>query len=524
MNRLITSVLFGLVTINTMVLADPSRPRLVVGIVVDQLRTDYMEYLRSLFGEKGFKRLMEQGMYMPDVDFNVDLSDAATATAMLYTGAYPNATGVPGHKVYDAATKSVVPPLSDPATIGNFTNDTYSPASLRLSTISDEIAIDGTGVAYVYSIAPDPQQALIMAGHAGNSAVWLDVHTGNWATTTYYKDAPAAMTRRNYDSPLSLRLDTMQWKPVLPLDRYPGLPAQKRMYPFRYTFPKSDRDVYRNFANTPLINREVTDLAIDYLSQLNMGRRGDAIDMLNIAYTARPYKGVRDGDFRIELEDTYVRLDAQLERLFDAIDRYVGLNNTLVYLSGTGYYDDAAPNDERYRLPSGTFSVKRATSLLNSYLAARYGNGDYVDTYWDGRIYLDHAEMERKGLDSREVTQSARDFLVRMSGVADARSIADILNGQTEEAERQRRLIDPRNGGDIVLEFSPGWTISDDLRFPVESKDIRHSAITTPAFLMGAGIEPRVIGAPVDATALAPTVTGRLRIRSPNGAVSKAVR
>ncbi len=524
MNRLITSVLFGLVTINTMVLADPSRPRLVVGIVVDQLRTDYMEYLKNLFGEKGFRRLMEQGMYMPDVDFKVDLSDAATATAMLYTGAYPNATGVPGHKTYDAATKSVVPPLSDPATIGNFTNDTYSPASLRLSTISDELAIDGAGVAYVYSIAPDPQQAIIMAGHAGNSAVWLDEHTGNWATTTYYKDVPSAMTRRNYDMPLSVRLDTMQWKPSLPLDRYPGLPAQKRMYPFRYTFPKSDRDVYRNFVNTPLINREVTDLAIDYLSQLNMGQRGDAIDMLNIAYTARPYKGARDGDFRIELEDTYVRLDAQLERLFEAIDRYVGLNNTLVYLSGTGYYDDATPVDERYRLYAGTFSVKRATSLLNSYLAARYGNGDYVDTYWNGRIYLDHTEIERKGLDSHEVTQAARDFLVRMSGVADARSIADILNGQTEEAERQRRLIDPRNGGDIILEFSPGWTISDDLRFPVETKDIRQSAITSPAFLMGPGIEPRVIGAPVDATALAPTVTGRLRIRSPNGTISKAVR
>lgn len=524
MNRLITSVLFGLVTINTVIQADPSRPRLVVGIVVDQLRTDYVEYLKDLFGEKGFRRLMEQGVYMPDVDFGTGIADAPSATATLYTGAWPSATGVPARRIYDPATKTGVPPLGDKGSLGNFTSDTYSPGALRLSTISDEIAIDGAGLGCVYSIAPDPQQAIIMAGHSGSSAVWMDEHTGNWATTTYYKDVPQAMTRRNYSSPLAMRLDTMQWKPLLELDRYPGVPAQKRMYPFRHQFSKADRDVYRTFMSSPLVNREVTDLAIDYLETLNIGRRGDAIDMLNIGYTAAPFKEVRDGDFRIELEDSYLRLDQQLGRLFDAIDRTVGLGNTCIYLAGTGYYDDAVPADEKYRLPGGTFSVKRATSLLNSYLAARFGNGNYVDSYFDSRFYLDHNEIENKGLKADEVAQAARDFLVRMSGVADARTIGDILDGRTDEAEQMRRVIDPRTGGDVLLTFSPGWTVSDDLRFPVYNKDIRTSAVLTPAFMLAPGAEPRTIGRTVEATAIAPTVTGQLRIRAPNGSVSKAVR
>lgn len=524
MNRLITSVLFGLVTINTVVQADPSRPRLVVGIVVDQLRTDYMEYLKDLFGEKGLRRLMEQGMYMPDVDFKIDVPDATAATAIINTGAYPLATGVTGRTVYDASTKTGVPPLRDSAAMGNFTNDTYSPAALRLSTISDEVAIDGVGLGYIYSIATEPQQAIIMAGHAGNSAVWLDENTGNWATTTYYKDVAPAVTRRNYDSPLAMRLDTMQWRPALPLDRYPGVPAQKRMYPFRHLFSKSDRQVWKDFATTPMANREVTDLAIDYLQQLSLGQRGDAIDMLSLGYTAAPYKGVRDGDFRLELEDAYVRLDGQLARLFEAIDRYVGLGNTLIYLSGTGYYDDAVPYGEKYRIPGGTFSVKRAVSLLNSYLAAKYGNGNYVDSYYDGRFYLDHAEMEKRNVDTQAVAQAARDFLVRMSGVAEARTLGDLLQARTEEAERLRLASDPHTAGDILVSFAPGWTVQDDLRFPIESKDIRNNAVLTPAFLMGPGVEARTIGHKVDATALAPTVTGQLRIRSPNGSTSKPVR
>lgn len=150
MNRLITSVIFGLVGLNTVIMADPSRPRLVVGIVVDQLRTDYLEHLRQLFGEKGFRRLMDSGVFMRDVDFKAASLDPPSATAVAFTGNYPAATGVPAALVYKPALKRAVPPLEDPSAIGNFTSETYSPAALRISTLGDEVAIDGAGVSAVY--------------------------------------------------------------------------------------------------------------------------------------------------------------------------------------------------------------------------------------------------------------------------------------------------------------------------------------------------------------------------------------
>lgn len=523
MNRLLTTVICGLVGINTMLSADPTRPKLVVGIMVDQLRTDYIETLQNLFGEKGFKKLMKEGAFLKNVDFKVSNLDAASGTAMIYTGGYPRQTGIASAMVYDPSTAGMVPALNDPSSIGNFTTETYSPSGLRLSTISDEIAIDGAGVAAVYAIAPDPQQAVIMAGHAGNSALWLNENTGNWATTTYYRDVPRTVTQRNYNNSIAHRIDTMQWKPALPLSRYQGLPAQKRMFDFKHTFSLADRNVYKTFAGTPMMNAEVTDVAIDYLKELNIGNRGDAIDMLNVAYTAAPFKNVKDGDFRLELEDSYVRLDGQLTRLFDAIDKYVGLDNTFIYLAGTGYFDDAVVDDPKYRVPTGEFSVKRALSLLNSYLSAKHGNGDYVDTYSNGHVYLDRKQIELHKLELEDVAREARDFLVQMSGVSDAYTMSDIMTSALPGMEALRLGTDPKTGGDVVLEFNAGWSVVNDTKFPNYNQVVRSSMVLTPVFLMGGGIAPQTVGAPVDATAIAPTVTQTLRIRAPNGVNSKPI-
>ena len=299
---------------------------------------------------------------------------------------------------------------------------------------------------------------------------------------------------------------------------YPGIPAQKRYYPFRYTFPTNDKDAYRRWSASPMANREVTDIAIDYLKQLKAGSRGDAIDMLGIAYTAAPFKYVKDGDYRLELEDTYIRLDRQLQRLFDAIDAGPGLDNTVIYLTSTGHYDDATVDDEKYRIPGGNFSKKRAASLLNSFLTAKYGNGDYIDRFFGSQIYLDRRTLDSRRLDIGEVARSAQEFLSKMSGVRAVYTALDILAEATPHLETMRRTVDIKNCGDLFVDFQPGWNVTDDTSFPTKTKPVRSSMVSTPAFIMAPEVAPKVIDTPVDARRLAPTVTQILRIRSPNGA------
>ncbi|MDE6342972.1 MAG: alkaline phosphatase family protein [Muribaculaceae bacterium] len=518
MNRFITSVVCGLVGFSTVVQADPSRPRLVVGIVVDQLRTDYMEFLMSRFGKDGFRLLADGGLYLKNVDFNMSDLDVVNSTAVIYTGNYPSASGIPSAKVYDPASKYPLPVLHDVDMLGNFTSETYSPTALRLSTISDEVAIDGVGLAQIYSVAPDAMQSIIMAGHAASGAAWIADESGKWATTTYYKEVPPALSQRNYKGSLAERLDTMVWTPSRPLDTYMGLPPQKKYFPFRHSFAKKDDDRFVKFKSTALVNAEVTDLALDYLRTLDIGQHGDVIDMLNIGYTVAPFKDAADGDVRLELQDSYLRLDSQLSRLFSAIQEYVGLENTLIFLSSTGYYDDAIVDDARYRIPTGNFSMRRATSLLNSYLSARHGNDQYVDGSFRNMIYLDHKTLENHGLDVAEVRRDARDFLVKMAGVSDVKSLTDIIGETTPELRRISRGLDPKSAGDLRLEFAPGWTINDDVRLPVLKWQECMARHASPAFIWGCGIAPRTVATPVPATAIAPTVTSVMRIRSPNGA------
>ncbi len=522
MNRLFPLMICSLVSMLSVPALHAKRPKLVVNIIVDQLRTDYIEFLQTRFSDGGFRKLMNDGVYMRNIGFDLPGIDAVSATAMIYTGSYPATTGIPSAQVYDHTSQRTRNVLEDESKMGNYTNETYSPASLMLSTISDELAIDGAGLGEIHAISADPQQAIIMAGHAGNSAVWINTNTGKWATTTYYPSVPSPVNRANSEQSIASRIDTMQWQPLLPLETYEGVPAQKKFYPFRYLFSHRDKETYAKFALSPLGNREITNLAISYLNDLKLGRRADAIDMLNIAYTAAPFKYVADADYRLELQDIYLRLDRQIERLLNAIDKTVGLKNTLVFLSSTGYYDDAAIDDPKYRIPTGDFSTKRALSLLNAYLSATHGSADYVESFEGPFIYLDHKSIEQKGLSVAEIAKEAREFLCKMSGVSDAFSLQEILASDLPATKAIRLVTDPKQAGDIYVVFTPGWNEVHDIRYPVVKKPVRTHAAVTPAFILTPELAPRKINTKIDAVRLAPTLAATLRIRAPNGATAGA--
>lgn len=499
MNRLITSVLVGLVGMNAMIQAESSRPKLVVGIMVDQLRSDYIDYLRELFGERGFKLLADSGLNLSNVDFRATLLNSPVGAAEIMTGSYPRVNGV------TRSTTTEATPLS--------------PEQLLVSTLSDELAIDGGGMANIYAIAPDEATAIVLAGHAANGAVWLNPQTGQWATSSYYGATPQAVSLRNGKQSPAARVDTMTWQPLLPIDRYPGVAPQKKFYPFRYSFPRADKHVYTRLASTPLINREVTDIAIDLLRSGKLGNRGsDAMDMLNIGYTLAPFKDATDGNYRLELADAYIRLDRQLERLFSAIDENVGTENALIILSSTGYCDEAVAEDPRYRIPGGELSLKRAKSLLNAYMSAKYGNGEYIESITGNELRLNHKTLEDRRVAYREAADEARLFLGKMSGVGRVHTLEELLCASTPETESLQLSITPGHAGDLMITYQPGWTVIDDLRYPETRTVVRQSAVATPVFILGSGVKAEKITTPVDATAIAGAVAGILHIRSPNAA------
>lgn len=507
------------VTAQTKADAQRKRPQLVVGIVVEGLTMDNLDLLRPHFTEGGFKRLLEQGVTVTDVDYGTPL-DASAAAAMVFTGTSPWVNGIASATVYDPESKRVNPVLFDASTIGNFTDETLSPKALTASTIADELRIDGGGPGYVYAIAPDAAEAIILAGHAGNSAFWVNDITGKWATTTYYKDLPTPPQTLNHRQPNEYRLDTLQWTPVVKPADLPDLPAHKRLYPFRHIFPRTSADRYRAYKNSPVVNADITRLAADYINIIGLGKR-ESTDMLNLGYTLQPYSYAREADTRAELMDSYLRLDRDLASLFATIDsKGPGMNNTLVFLAGTPLTQRTRRDDDQWGVPFGEFSSRKAVSLLNMYLMALYGNGEWVNGYYNGQLFLNHKLIKERDVDAKAMRRESAGFLTRMSGVSNAWTIDDIIERRAGESpEAMRRNTSVATAGDVFVSIAPGWQeTDDDSTTDSPATTMRAVSAAAPAFFLIPDGKPVTINTPVDARQIAPTVTGILRIRSPNGA------
>lgn len=502
------------------------RPSLVVGIVVDGLTMDNIEQLKGYFSEGGFNRLLNNGVTFTDINYHSVL-DPTAASAMVMTGSSPAINGIDAKERYDTSVRRASSAFTDRETIGNYTNETYSPKVLKTSTLGDEIRISTGGLGHVYSIAPDHGQAIVLAGHAGNSGFWINKANGKWATTTFYKDVPTVIQTLNYRNSLDSRLDTMVWTSAIKPEKYPDLPKHRKLYSFRHTFYRSEPDRVDKYIASPLVNREVTTIASDYIRQLNLGK-SDNLDMLNIAYTLSPYPYGKDTDNRMEVMDSYIRLDSDLNSLFKAIESGPGMGKTLIFVTGTPAVPVSRKEDEKWALATGEFSPRRAISLLNMYLIAIHGNGEWVIGYHDSQIFLNRDLIKQKDIDIKKIRSDAAEFLVRMEGVSAAASVDDVLNSARHSIPVDPQNINLEHSGDVYLSILPGWEIIDDgtvnppsVTYPLA---VRIVAPIAPGFILYPHLNAQTITTPVDARAIAPTISSLLRIRSPNAATLPPLR
>ena len=304
--------------------------------------------------------------------------------------------------------------------------------------------------------------------------------------------------------------------PLYDAGQYTAIPYYTQPYSFKHGFSRGDRTCYERFKTSALVNREVTDVAIELIENGMLGKRG-YLDMVNIGYTAAPYNAGDIQQYGIELQDTYVRLDRDLARLFDAIEKSVGLQNTVIFLTSTGYFTGDGRESSVFNICSGEFYPKRAVSLLNMYLMAMYGSGEWVAGYHHNQIYLNRQLIKERNLDLDTIRDKCAAFLIDMEGVQDVYTLQRILLRSTNEhTDALRRGLLPRYSGDLFIELVPGWeVVHEDAANTREY--VRHNAVESPFMLMAPQVPARKITTPVEVTAIAPTVARVLRIRSPNG-------
>ena len=491
--------------------ADP--PKLVISIVVDQLRGDYLQFFSPTFGERGFKRLMNEGVVYHWLEFGFPNLGPATSVATIYTGTYPYYHGIIADKNFDFESRREVSVIHDDTYLGNYTANRFSPLALLSSTLGDELKIVSGGKSDVFSIAPDAEEAVLSAGKYADAAFWLDDSNGKWATTTYYKNVPWYVDKYNTSQAIGNNSEKV-WAPALSF--YNGFPYTQNTTPFKYTFSKSEYDRFLKIKQSPFINMEITDLTATFFEYEDFGKRIYP-DFLAITYYAGNYKyGNRYDDFGWEIQDIYYRLDKEIEKLLDLADKKVGLKNVLVILTSNGYYDSAAKLPDGFQ-PQGEFYPNRCTSLLNMYLMAIYGSGNWVEGYYNEQIYLNKKLIENKNVNWNEILQKSAEFVARFSGVQDVTTAGQWFVDDAGRSVYFRRGMNKKLSGDIFIELQPGWSVVNENQNN-KTDYTRDKAIQSPLIIFGGNIRKEQVYRTIQATEIAPTVAYILRIRSPNAA------
>ena len=493
----------------------PEVPRLVVNVVIDQLRTDYLEAFSPLYGDKGFRRLIREGRVYSQAEYPFALPDRASAVATLMSGATPYENGIVGERWLNRSTLHSMTCVADKEQTGLFTQERVSPVNLGVTTISDELKVATEGKALVYGIAPNSDAALFTAGHAGDGAFWIDDETGQWCTTSYYNAQPHWLSYYNNSDHAASRINSLVWEPLNELvGEFNYFVSGGMKKPFHHVFKGDHR--FRQFKASAMVNEEVNDFVSHCLHNSLLGI--DPItDFLSVSYYAGNYDHKTVADCPMEIQDTYVRLDEQLARLIDMVEKKVGRQRVLFVITSTGYSDAEQLSEDlsRYRIPTGVFNITRAQLLLNMYLSAVYGQAQYVEASMGNQLYFDLKGIEKRNINLSELLERSADFIIQLSGVRDVYTSQRLTQGAwTPGIRNLRNAYNPRCSGDILIQVAPGWVLVNEQTG--ERLQHRESYMGFPLYFYGLDITPELVDLPVSVDRIAPTLARFMRIRAPN--------
>lgn len=442
-------------------------PKLVVNITIDQLRSDYIEAFIPYYNEGGLKKLLRNGAVYTNAQYMLSPIDRASAIASVSTGTSPSSNGITGFKWLNKNTLIPVDCVEDNNYDGIFTNEGSSPKNIATTTINDELKIATDGEAIVYSIALDRDAAVIGGGHAADGALWFNKDNKCWCSSKYYfKKAP-------------------NW-----LESYNLL--------------------YANNFTDENINANITNVALECVNSCNMGI-DDIPDMLSVTYSVKvPVKKIN----KQQIQNTYIQLDRELEKLISKIENKVGINNVLFVITSTGYCDEKEVNYEKYRIPSGTFYINRTANLLNMYLGAIYGQDKYIESCFYNQIFLNLRQIELKRININELLSRAQSFLIQNSGIKNVFTSKNLLLYGDNDDSKLHNWYNPDNCGDLIIEVSPGWKLlNEDTKQQYISKE---NALPFPVIFYGIGIKHEENTTPITIDRIAPTIAKIIRIRAPN--------
>jgi predicted AlkP superfamily pyrophosphatase or phosphodiesterase len=515
-----------------------SRPKLVVGVVVDQMRWDFLyRYYDRYKSNGGFRRLLDKGFTCENTLIPYTPTVTACGHSCIYTGSVPAVHGITGNAWWDRLKKRTVYCTEDTSvhTVGapEGANGRQSPRNLLTTTICDELRIATNFRSKVIGVAIKDRGGILPAGHSANAAYWYDNRNGNWITSDYYHMTQLPAWVQQFNSrKLPDSYYRQGWSTLYPLSTYVQSTADEKPYEgkpfgvaakgFPYDLSAFAGTNYNMLSYTPYGNAMTAEMAKAAIAGEKLGE--DAItDFLAVSFSSTDYVGHSFGPNSIETEDTYLRLDQDLGDLFRYLDEKVGAGQYLVFLSADHGVANVPGFMKENSLPGGSMDDAPYIAEMGPLLRQQFGADKLIISTQNYQVYLDHNLMDSLKIDAKAVKKWIARFLETKETIARAFDLDEVMLEPMPEKIREMvaRGYLPGRSGDVQMILKPHWIdggaagTTHGLWNPYDAH--------IPLLWYGWGIKQGKMNRESYMTDIAPTLAALLHIQMPGGSIGNVI-
>lgn len=506
--------------------APAAKPKLVVGVMVDQMRWDYLYRFQHRYGQNGLKRILREGFSCENAQISYAQTVTAAGHASVYTGSVPAINGIMGNEWYDRSLKRDVYCVEDEAVKivgGSGKGEPMSPKNLMTTTITDELELATNFRSKVIGVAIKDRGSILPAGHAADAAYWYEPSSGNFVSSTWYmKDlsswANAFNKRKIVDS-----LYTSPWNLSHPLETYTQSDVANPLYvnnPFPRSLASNIGKNYGAISSTPWGNTLTLEFSKAAVEAEAMGM--DSItDFLAISLSSPDYIGHSFGPNAVEIEDNYIKLDKEFELFFNYLDKKVGKGNYLFFLTADHAVAHVPAFLQQHQMPAKTM---RSSKKAEEATMKKFGLKKLVEASANYQLYLNRKDIDSAGLDFGAVKSYLIAELNKEEDVLLAFDNASI-NAANLPAEYKEMFIKGFNhklAGDIQVVYKPGYFFSNSNTGTTHGSMYPYDS-HIPLLWMGWGVKQGLTHRKVYMSDIAATLGAILKIQMPSGNVGSAI-
>jgi len=519
------------------------RPKLVVGLVVDQMRWDYLYRYYDRYSNNGFKRLLRDGFTCENTYIPYIPTYTAIGHSSIYTGSVPSIHGIAGNDWVEQSNGYRMYCTEDTTvrSVGTTSKaGEMSPKNLLASTITDELKLATNFRSKVIGIALKDRGGILPAGHAANAAYWFDDLTGTWISSTYYLQELPAWVKKFNDQRLVEKYLTQKWNTLYPIDTYKqSSPDNSPFYEgrfkneeapvFPHDIPVNRTSDWNTIRNTPFGNTLTLDFAKATIQNENMGKSG-ITDFLAVSLSSTDYLGHQFGINSVEIEDTYLRLDTDIASFLTYLDNTIGKGQYTLFLSA----DHGAAHNPVFlsdnKIPSGLWSGSSGLNAdlgeINTLLSKKYKEDKLIRSLFNYQVNFNYDLIQQKGLNLNDIKRDVISYYKKQPGVAYVVDLKNIGNEAVPEILKNRIIngYNERRSGEIQIILLPGWYQG----YGKQKTGTTHGTWNPydahiPLVFTGWGIKAGKSNEVHYMTDIAATLAALLKIQEPNGSVGKPI-